>query len=64
MHDTAALEKALQISFLNPTDKSILMVAAKDIGKLAADLLKEEWINQESSRETSKKWIMPIRNWA
>jgi NAD(P)H dehydrogenase (quinone) len=30
-------------SFLNPTDYTIPMIASKDIGKLAADLLLENW---------------------
>jgi NAD(P)H dehydrogenase (quinone) len=39
----AIRESGKLMSFISPTSKSIPMIAAKDIGKLAAQLLQEDW---------------------
>ena len=39
----SARETGLIHSFLLPTDKALPMVAAKDVGRLAADLIQEDW---------------------
>ena len=39
----SARETGVIQSFLQPTDKAFPMVAAKDVGRLAADLIQEEW---------------------
>jgi NAD(P)H dehydrogenase (quinone) len=40
---TSARETGLIHSFLLPTDKAFPMVAAKDVGRVAADLIREDW---------------------
>lgn len=40
---TSAREKAMVQSFLQPLDKQVGMVATEDIGRVAAELLQEEW---------------------
>ena len=39
----SARETGLIHSFLMPTDKAFPMVAAKDVGRVAADLIQEDW---------------------
>jgi NAD(P)H dehydrogenase (quinone) len=39
----SACETDLIHSFLQPTDKAFPMVAAKDVGRVAADLIREDW---------------------
>jgi NAD(P)H dehydrogenase (quinone) len=39
----SARETGLIHSFLLPTDKAFPMVAAKDVGRVAADLIREDW---------------------
>lgn len=39
----SARETGLIHSFLMPTDKAFPMVAAKDVGRLAADVIQEDW---------------------
>jgi NAD(P)H dehydrogenase (quinone) len=39
----SARETGLIHSFLLPTDKPVPMVAAKDVGRVAADLIQEDW---------------------
>ena len=39
----SARETGLIHSFLQPTDKAFPMVAAKDVGRVAADLIQEDW---------------------
>src|SRR5262249_52580950 len=39
----SARETGLIHSFLSPTDKAFPMVAAKDVGRVAADLIQEHW---------------------
>jgi len=39
----SACETGLIHSFLQPMDKAFPMVAAKDVGRVAADLIQEEW---------------------
>ena len=39
----SACETGLIHSFLLPTDKALPMVAAKDVGRVAADLIQEDW---------------------
>ncbi len=40
---TSARETGLIHSFLQPTDKAFPMVAAKDVGRVAAELIQEDW---------------------
>jgi NAD(P)H dehydrogenase (quinone) len=40
---TSARETGLIHSFLIPVDRAISMVAAKDVGRVAAELIQEEW---------------------
>jgi NAD(P)H dehydrogenase (quinone) len=40
---TSARETGLIHSFLIPTERAIPMVAAKDVGRVAAELIQEEW---------------------
>jgi len=40
----SARDTGLIHSFLQPTNKAIPMVAAKDVGQAAADLIQEEWV--------------------
>ena len=39
----SAVKTGLIASFLQPTDKAFPMVAAKDVGRVAADLIQEDW---------------------
>jgi NAD(P)H dehydrogenase (quinone) len=40
---TSARDTGLIHSFLQPTNKAFPMVAAKDVGRLAAKLIREDW---------------------
>lgn len=42
----SARDKGVLHSFLQPADKTFAMVATQDIGRLAADLIREEWVGK------------------
>jgi NAD(P)H dehydrogenase (quinone) len=44
---TAARDKAVISSFLQPLDKPVPMVAAADVGRVAAELLQENWAGRQ-----------------
>lgn len=55
---TAVLEEGMIHSFLHPLDKKVPMIASADVGKVAAELLQEQWAGTRVV-ELEGQWVSP-----
>ena len=56
-----AHEKGVAVSFLQPLDKAFPMIATRDVGKLAAELLLEPWIGHRVVEVEGPSRISPCQ---